>query len=106
MPELATARQHGLPIIVVVVSNNGYATIRRLQTARYGRERVIAADLLNPDFVALAHAFDCFGQRVDTPAQFAPALRAALASGQPAIIDVAFPVEGAPADYGLAGAQK
>jgi len=105
-PELATARQHNLPVIIVVVRNKGYYTIRRLQEARYGAGRVIDADLLNPDFPALAQAFDCFGRRVETVDAFAPALRAALDSGRPAVLEVAFEVQSSPRDYGLAGAQK
>jgi len=104
--ELASARQAGLNVIIIVVSNGGYKTIRRLQEARYGAARVIDADLFNPDFVALARAFDCFGRRVETVEEFEPALREALASGRPAVLDIAFEIKPAPRDYALAGSGK
>jgi thiamine pyrophosphate-dependent acetolactate synthase large subunit-like protein len=101
IPELATARQNGLNIIIVLVNNGGYESIRCFQEQRYGRARLNNVDLMNPDFVALARAFDCFGQRAETPEQFESALAAALNSGRPALVEITFPVKGAPGDYGL-----
>jgi len=47
-----------------------------------------ASDLGPVDHAAIARACGCFGERVDTPDQFAPALDRALASGLPAVLDV------------------
>ena len=47
--ELATAVQEGLAIIVIVVNNGTYGTIRMHQERRFPA-RVIATDLANPDF--------------------------------------------------------
>jgi thiamine pyrophosphate-dependent acetolactate synthase large subunit-like protein len=104
--ELATARQAGLHIVVIVVNNGGYATIRRLQTERYGAARVIDADLLTPDFVALARAFGCYGRRAEAPEEFEPALAEALQAGAPAVVEIAFPMPASPTDYGLERARN
>ncbi|MDF1609615.1 thiamine pyrophosphate-binding protein [Hoeflea sp. YIM 152468] len=85
--EFATAVQHKLPIIVVVVNNSMYGTIRMHQERDYPG-RVSATDLTNPDFSALARAYGGHGETVVTTAEFAPAFERARASGIPAIIEV------------------
>ncbi len=90
--ELATAVQHNAAIIVIVVDNGSYGTIRMHQE-RHFPGRVTATDLRNPDFAALAAAFGCFAARVDSTADFAPAFQAALASGRPAVLHLKTDVE-------------
>lgn len=76
--EMATAAQHGLGVVVVVVDNGTYGTIRMHQETHYpGAPRVIATDLRNPDFVKYAEAFGAFAVRCETTADFPPALDAA-----------------------------
>ena len=43
---------------------------------------------MNPDFAAYAHAFGAHGEMVETTEQFAPALRARLQAGKPALIEI------------------
>ena len=83
--ELATARQFGAPIVVLVVDNGMYGTIRMHQERRYPG-RVSGTDLLNPDFAALADAFGCHAERVERTADFAAALDRALAADVPAVV--------------------
>jgi acetolactate synthase I/II/III large subunit len=83
--EFATAVQHDLPIIVVVIDNGMYGTIRMHQERDYPG-RVSATALKNPDFAAYARAFGGHGERVETTAEFGPAFERAVASGKPAII--------------------
>lgn len=83
--EFATAVQYGLPIVVLLIDNGMYGTIRMHQERHYPG-RVSATGLQNPDFVAYARAFGGHGERVETTEQFAPALERALASGKPAIL--------------------
>jgi acetolactate synthase-1/2/3 large subunit len=83
--EFATAIQHDLPIIVVVVDNGMYGTIRMHQEREYPG-RVSGTALVNPDFAALARAYGGHGETVRETAEFAPALARARASGKPAII--------------------
>ena len=83
--EFATAVQYDLPIIVLVIDNGMYGTIRMHQERHYpGRESATA--LRNPDFAAYAQAFGGHGERVESTDQFAPALERAMASGKPAIL--------------------
>ena len=83
--EFATAVQYGLAIIVVVVDNGMYGTIRMHQEREFPG-RVSATNLKNPDFAAYAVAFGGHGERVETTEAFAPAFERAVASGKPAIL--------------------
>jgi acetolactate synthase-1/2/3 large subunit len=85
--EFATAVQYDLPIIVVIVDNGMYGTIRMHQERHYPG-RVSATALRNPDFAAYAVAFGGHGESVEETAQFAPAFERAVASGKPSIIHV------------------
>ena len=71
--EFATAVQYRLPIIVIILDNGMYGTIRMHQERDYPR-RVSGTLLQNPDFSAYAKAFGGHGERVENTAQFAPAL--------------------------------
>ncbi|HEY0296414.1 MAG TPA: thiamine pyrophosphate-binding protein [Bordetella sp.] len=83
--EFATAVQYGLPIVVLIIDNGMYGTIRMHQERHYPG-RVSATGLQNPDFAAYAAAFGGHGERVESTAEFAPAFERALASGKPAIL--------------------
>jgi acetolactate synthase-1/2/3 large subunit len=86
-PEFATAVQHELPIVVLLVNNGMYATIRMHQERQFPG-RVIGTDLRNPDFPALARAYGGFGERVELTADFEAAFERALASGKPALLEL------------------
>ena len=75
----------GESIVIAIVDNGMYGTIRMHQEREYPG-RVIATALKNPDFAAYARAFGGFGVTVETTADFPRAYQAARASGQPAII--------------------
>jgi acetolactate synthase-1/2/3 large subunit len=83
--EFATAVQESLPILVVVIDNRMYGTIRMHQERAFPG-RVSATTLRNPDFAAYARAFGGFGARIERTDQFAPAYAEALASNLPAIL--------------------
>ncbi len=83
--ELATAVQHGLDVVVLVVDNGMYGTIRMHQERAYPG-RVIATDLQNPDFAALAEAYGAAGETVATTRDFPAALDRALEAGRPAVL--------------------
>ena len=84
--ELATAVQHGIPVITVVFNDNGFGNVRRMQRQRFGR--LIASDLHNPDFVQLANAFGLPGRRADGPEELGSALLEALDHSGPSLIEV------------------
>ena len=83
--EFATAVQYGLPVIVVLLDNGMYGTIRMHQEREYPG-RVSATQLRNPDFRAYAQAFGGHGERVERTEDFAPALARARASGLPSVL--------------------
>ncbi len=74
-------------LIVIVVDNGTYGTIRMHQEREYPG-RVSGSELFNPDFAALARAHGWCASRVDATAQFAPAFAAALAADKPTLIHV------------------
>ena len=85
--EFATAVQYGLAIVVLVIDNGLYGTIRMHQEREYPG-RVLATALRNPDFAAYARAFGGHGETVEQTEEFEPAFARALASGLPAILHV------------------
>jgi acetolactate synthase-1/2/3 large subunit len=85
--ELATAVQYQLPIIVLVVNNNMYGTIRMHQERHYPG-RPIATALRNPNFAEYARSFGAFGEVVTRTADFPAAFDRALASGAPALLEL------------------
>jgi acetolactate synthase-1/2/3 large subunit len=90
--ELATASAYGAgkgigKLIVIVVDNGTYGTIRMHQEREYPG-RVSGSDLFNPDFAALARAHGWDASFVDATAQFEPAFAAALAANRPTLIHV------------------
>jgi acetolactate synthase-1/2/3 large subunit len=85
--EIATAVQYGINVVVVVVDNGTYGTIRMHQEMHYpGAPRTIATDLKNPDFVKYAQAFGAFGVRCERTEDFPAALAAARNAGRPALV--------------------
>jgi acetolactate synthase I/II/III large subunit len=83
--EFATAVQYALPVIVLIIDNAMYGTIRMHQEKHYPG-RVSATALKNPDFAAYAQAFGGHGETVRETAEFAPAFERAVASGKPSIL--------------------
>jgi acetolactate synthase-1/2/3 large subunit len=83
--EFATAVQYDLPIIVLIMDNGMYGTIRAHQEREFPG-RIIGTALKNPDFAAYARAFGGFGARVERTEDFAAAFDEARASGKPSII--------------------
>jgi acetolactate synthase I/II/III large subunit len=77
--ELATAVQHHADILVIVVDNGTYGTIRMHQEREYPA-RLSGTTLHNPDFAALGRAYGCWAETVERTEEFAPALDRALAA--------------------------
>ena len=76
--ELATAIQHGANMIVLVIDNGAYGTIRMHQEREYP-ERLSGTTLRNPDFAALGRAYGGWAETVERTGEFGPALDRALA---------------------------
>jgi acetolactate synthase-1/2/3 large subunit len=88
--ELATAVQFNIGVVTLVFNNNAYGNVRRDQRERFDG-RVVASDLVNPDFVKLAESFGVGAARVTSPDHFRPALEKALAHGGPSLIVIEVP---------------
>ena len=88
--ELATAVQFNIGVVTLVFNNNAYGNVRRDQRERFDG-RVVASDLVNPDFVKLAESFGVGAARVTSPDTFRAALEKALAHGGPYLIDIEVP---------------
>jgi acetolactate synthase-1/2/3 large subunit len=92
--EMATAVRHRIPLTAIVFNDGAFGNVRRIQQERFGN-RLIASDLVNPDFVKFAESFGAAGERARTPEELRAALRRAFARRDgPTLIDVpvgAFP---------------
>lgn len=88
--EIATAVQYKANVIIIVVDNGCFGTIRMHQEREYP-DRVISTRLNNPDFAALARAYGGFGVTVDNADQFPEAFEQARNSGKPALIHMKVP---------------
>ena len=85
--ELATVVQHQVAVIVLIVNNGMYGTIRTHQERHYPG-RVVATTLVNPDFAALARAYGASGEVVERTEDFAAAFVRAQLFGGPALIEL------------------
>ncbi|MFB8387457.1 thiamine pyrophosphate-binding protein [Microbacterium sp. NPDC055910] len=89
---LATAREHNTPVVWVVMNNNAYGTIAGLEKAAfgttYGTVFGTADDPMYTDFAAIARAYGVTGIKVESAAEFRPALERAIAHEGPVVIDV------------------
>lgn len=75
--EFATAIRYGCDMLVLVIDNGSYGTIRMHQERDYP-ERVSGTRLVNPDFAALARAYGAWAETVESTEDFAPALDRAI----------------------------
>jgi acetolactate synthase-1/2/3 large subunit len=92
--ELATAVQHGANLIVIVVDNSAYGTIRMHQEREFpGEERISATRLANPDFAALANAFGGWSARAATTQEFKDSLVDAQGRGGLRLIHCTIDIE-------------
>ena len=90
--ELATAARAGCDLLVVVVDNGSYGTIRMHQERAFPG-RVSATDLVNPDFAALARSYGAWAERVETDDAFDAALTEAKGRTGLRLLHLAIDVE-------------
>lgn len=86
LPELATAVQYRIGVVVVVFVDNAFGASKNDQLTRY-KGRVVGTEVYNPSFAEVARAFGARGMRVE-PERIDTALQEALASGEPTVIEV------------------
>jgi acetolactate synthase-1/2/3 large subunit len=83
LAELATARQYGLDVVVLIVDDGGYGILREYQRESY--EETVAVDLVQPDFVALAQAFGVVAESIG-PEELREAVAGALETEGPVVL--------------------
>ncbi len=84
--ELATAVKYKIPVPVLVLNNDSYGMVARIQKMRGKHE--FGTDLTNPDFVDLARSFGAQAQRVNTPQKLDTRLQEAFSADGPTVIEM------------------
>lgn len=85
--ELETARRMKLPVVVVVLNNQILGYQKHAELSLFGGFTDVC-DFEAVDHAAIARAVGCDGVRIESPADFLPALKDALASGRTTVLDV------------------
>lgn len=87
---LWTAAHEQLPITYVIVNNRSYRIIKERLVAMRHCDAFLGMDLVNPalDFVEIARGMGVPAQRIADPSELAAALRDAIASRQPRLLEV------------------
>ena len=90
--QLATARHDNIAVIWLIMNNDAFGTIAGLEKAHYGTTfgTVFTRDgqSTSPDYAAIARAYGVEGIRINTAAEFKPALEKAIALNKPVVLDV------------------
>ena len=86
LPELASAVEAQLPVIVLLWNNQGYGEIKKYMLRR--EIATVGVDLATPDFVAIAQGFGCHAERVDHPSQLDAALARTAQRRVPSVIEI------------------
>lgn len=95
LQELAVISQLQLPILIIIINNQGLGIIKQWQELYYDGPYQVALE--NPDFVALAASYHIMGQRVREPDQLSALVQKALRLKRPYLIEVVVdPDEGIP----------
>jgi acetolactate synthase-1/2/3 large subunit len=95
MQELAVAVQLDLPVLIVILNNCGWQSIKNLQFNAYGEKRLLGTEFRKKDgspysanFAEVARAFGCHAERVEDPAAIGAAVKKAMAKGAPAVLEL------------------
>jgi acetolactate synthase-1/2/3 large subunit len=85
--ELETARRLNLPVVIVVANDRAWGMIKGSQMLNYD-SCYIGVDFSDVRYDKVAEAMGCYGERVEEPSEIKPALRRAVDSGLPSVLDV------------------
>jgi acetolactate synthase-1/2/3 large subunit len=90
--ELSTCVQHDIPVVVIVCNNRGFISVKDGMVHMYNRHYVVdfakpSGEIYSPDYAAVAEGFGCFGEKITKRGEVKGAVKRALASGKPAVID-------------------
>jgi acetolactate synthase I/II/III large subunit len=89
--ELASAVQHRIPLVIVLINDGAFGNVQRIQRQSFGN-RLIASELRNPDFCRLAESFGVRGLRAHGPEELRPmlgeAIETAMGNSTPVLVEV------------------
>lgn len=85
--ELETAARHNLPVVCVVANNGAWGNIRHEQGKQFSVQ-TNATELSVASYEKIAGAFGGHGERVEDAKDLGPAIRRAIDSGKPAVVNV------------------
>ena len=88
MMEMETAVRYGIPLVVIVHNDSGWGMTRDMQSEFFGKERQLGNQLGLVRYDQVVTALGGYGELVERPDDFTPALRRALEAGKPALINV------------------
>ena len=93
MQEMAVAAMVDLPVLFVVLNNSGFISIKGGQMHNFGRTTVVDfqkkdGSLYTPNLCEAARAFGLYSERIHAPGEVQPAVKRALATKGPALIEV------------------
>jgi acetolactate synthase-1/2/3 large subunit len=86
--DMETAKRLDLPIVCVVLNNRSLAFEYHIQKYLFDTELPAVNDFFDTNYAEVARAFGWFGKRVEEAAEIPGALREALDSGEPAVVEV------------------
>lgn len=86
LQELATCREHHIPVKIIIMNNSYLGMVRQLQEKIYNNRYQV--EMINPDFTKIAEAYDLFAIRVNKKDELIPALEKAIRHKGTAIIDI------------------
>ena len=90
----------GTPAIFLVINNGGWGAIRNLQLNMFGEDREIITHFKTPDgapysaqIADMARSLGVDSERVEDPREIGSAIKRALASGKPYLIEAICAIE-------------
>ncbi len=87
LQELATCREHNIPIKIIIMNNGYLGMVRQMQDKIYNN--CYQVEMINPDFTKIAEAYDMLSIRVTKSEELIPALAQMLAYNGTVIVDIA-----------------
>lgn len=86
LQELATCREHHIPVKIIIMNNSYLGMVRQLQEKIYNNRYQV--EMINPDFAKIAEAYDLYAVRVSKKVELIPALEMAMKHDGTAIVDI------------------
>lgn len=86
LQELATCREHDIPVKIIILNNSYLGMVRQLQEKIYNTRYQV--EMINPDFTKIAEAYDLFAVRVKKKEELIPAFEKAINHKGTAIVDI------------------